>query len=106
MKISKLILFFLLFCSVSRAQISITITQPPPNRFFIEDLWKIKIINSTNANKSIYLKGVITEAVKGNVITATTKAFVVAPGINSLTAAQLGSIDVAYQDGKIRDVIK
>ncbi|MBS1495170.1 MAG: hypothetical protein JST55_16810 [Bacteroidetes bacterium] len=106
MKISKLFFLLLLICGTSQAQISITITQPPPNRFYIEDLWKIKIMNGSTTNKTIYLKGLITEAVKGTVITATTKSFVVAPGINSLTAAQLGSIDVAYNDGKIKDIIK
>ena len=106
MKISKLVFLFLLICASSRAQVSIVITQPPPNRFFIEDLWKIKINNSTKSNKVVYLKGVITEAVKGPVISATTKSFTVAPGINSMTAAQLGSIDVQYQDEKIKNVIK
>lgn len=106
MKISKLIFLFLIICATSRAQVSITITQPPPNRFYIEDLWKIKIINSTTSNKSVYLKGVITENSQGNVITATTRSFMIAPGINSMTAAQLGSIDVAYKNDKIKDVIR
>lgn len=106
MKISKLVFLFLLICTVSRAQISITITQPPPNRFYIEDLWKIKIINGSTSNKSIYLKGIVTESSLGNVITATTRAFAVSPGINSLTAAQLGSIDVAFLNDKIKNSIK
>lgn len=106
MKINKLIILFLLICASSTAQVSITITQPPPNRFYIEDLWKIKIINSTTSNKSVYMKGVITENSRGNVITATTKSFIIAPGINSMTAAQLGSIDVAYKNDKIKDVIR
>lgn len=106
MKISKLIFLILLICATSQAQISITITQPPPNRFYIEDLWKIKIINGTGANKSVYLKGIVSESIQGNVITATTKTFSIAPGINSLTAAQLGSIDVSYKDSRIKDAIK
>jgi hypothetical protein len=106
MKTPKLIFLFLLICSASQAQISITITQPPPNRFYIEDLWKIKIINSTTANRSVYLKGVIFENSQGEVITATTRSFIITPGINSMTGAQLGSIDVAYKSDKIKDVIR
>jgi len=63
-------------------------------------------MNSTKSSKSVYLKGVITESVQGNVISATTKTFVLAPGINFMTAAQLGSIDVSYKDNKIKDVIR
>jgi len=106
MRITALIFLILLFSASSRAQISITITQPPPNRFYIEDLWKIKILNSTNSNKTVYLKGTINEAVQGNVITATSQSFVIAPGLNTLTGGQLGSVDVSYKNNNVKEAIK
>lgn len=101
-----IIIFFLLGFSNSYSQVSLTITQPPPNQFFVEDLWRISIINSGKANRTIYLKGIVTESSQGNLIEATTRSFVIAPGINALSAKQLGNIDIAYKDNTIKQVIE
>lgn len=106
MKTKFFIILFLLGFSNSYSQVSLTITQPPPNQFFVEDLWRINIVNSSTANRTVYLKGIVTESVQGNIIEATTHPFIVTPGINALNAKQLGSINITYKDNTIKQVIE
>jgi hypothetical protein len=102
-----LALFLITFCDKNlNAQVTIILQQPPPNRLLIEDLWKLRIINSSKNSYLVYLTATVTEAVAGQILDGTSKNLTITPGLNILTSNEVGNVDVHYLNEDIKNIIK
>jgi hypothetical protein len=88
------------------SQVSIFLQQPPPNQLLIEDLWKLRVVNSSLNPYKVYLTATVTEATLGQVLSGSSKNFNVPTGIKFITQADLGSVNVQYSNGNIKNIIE
>lgn len=74
-KIFNILLLFMILINgrYSYSQVQVLLQQPPPNQLHIEDLWKLTLNNTSGGSYSVYLVGKVTEASRGEVLTAVTK---------------------------------
>jgi len=88
------------------AQVSVILQQPPPFQFKIENMWKVTLINPTQTSLTVYLQGVATESTKGQIVTATTAAFLLPPGVKVINSRELNPMNVHVNNSKYTDVIQ
>lgn len=89
----------------SYSQVQVLLQQPPPNQLHIEDLWKLTLNNTSGGSYSVYLVGKVTEASRGEVLTAVTKNFILNQGLKVLNSKELGDVEINYQNKDIEDMI-
>jgi len=100
------LLFFLGIQSISLAQVTVVLQQPPPYQFKIENMWKVTLVNPTNTTYTVYLKGTATESTQGQIVEATTATFLLPPGLKRVSTHDLMPMKIEATNGKYSDVVK
>ncbi|MHB8579578.1 MAG: hypothetical protein ACYDA4_06920 [Ignavibacteriaceae bacterium] len=97
----------LLFSQIDiNAQVAVVLQQPPPYQFKIENMWKVTLINSTKTTYTVYLRGVATESTQGQIVSATTASFSLAPGIKVVNSRELVPMSITVNNNKYADVVQ
>lgn len=98
-----LILLFLTISCIANSQVTVTLDQPPPFQFRVENMWKVTL-NNTRADVRVYLTGSVR---KGNaqIIDATTSAFSLARGMKRVSAAEMSPIDLKKYNNDIEQTL-
>lgn len=96
---------FLFSTLAAQGQVTLILTQPPPNQLRISDLWRVDLINSGRETVKVYLHGVATEARDGLIVDATSSSFMLPPGRLSVTGPTLEPIDVNESHPRYRDIV-
>lgn len=102
--ISLLLLF--LVVNVSKSQVIVQLQQPPPNQLLIEDLWKLRTINSSQNSYNVYLTATVTEATLGQILSGSSKNFTIPTGIKFINQSDLGDVNVQYSNEEIKNIIE
>lgn len=110
-KYKQLFYFFILLIlfslqSIDLAQVTVVLQQPPPYQFKIENMWKVTLINPTKTTYNVYLHGAATESTKGQIVAATTAAFLVPPGVKVVNTHELAPMHIDVSNSKYADVIQ
>ncbi|RPI06990.1 MAG: hypothetical protein EHM64_00915 [Ignavibacteriae bacterium] len=88
------------------AQVTVVLQQPPPFQFKIEHMWKVTLINPTTTTYRVYLHGVASESAKGQIVSATTAAFSLAPGVKVVNSRELVPMSVDVNNNKYANVVE
>ncbi|MFZ1459537.1 MAG: hypothetical protein WAU38_01955, partial [Ignavibacteria bacterium] len=98
-----IILLILLSTGILYSQVTLTLDQPPPFQFRVENMWKVTL-NNTGAEVRVYLTGSV---MKGNsqIIDATTSAFNLARGMKRVSAAEMSPIDLKKYNNDIEQTL-
>ncbi len=89
--------------------VTVRLRQPPPNQLRYSDLWEVDLLNPTRTTFTVRI--ISTVRVNGNdglVLTATSSAFSLPPGMKSFTAAtanQLSPVQTQYRISRYRDAV-
>lgn len=105
-KILIIILFILLVSDLIVSQVTVTLRQPPPYQFKVEDLWKVTLTNTTQTTYNVYLYGIATNSQDGKIVDANTKTFALKPGTTVVTASHVSPINIKEKNKKYEDAIK
>jgi hypothetical protein len=100
-------LLIILFVSsaYSQNQVIVRLTQPPPNKLGIAELWSLELVNTTGREIRAYAVGTVSEARDGLILEATSKLFTIKPGRNVYTYRDFPNADVRYHNSRYRDII-
>jgi uncharacterized coiled-coil DUF342 family protein len=87
--------------------VSITVTPPPPNQLTIPDLWQVTLVSAGDEQLALFLRGTVTEAADGVVLTGTTSPFEVPPGgiPVMVTARDLEPIDIDAANSRYERIV-
>ncbi|MBK6539150.1 MAG: hypothetical protein IPG09_15760 [Ignavibacteria bacterium] len=98
-----IILLILLSTGILYSQVTLTLDQPPPFKFMVENMWKVTL-NNTGADVRVYLTGSV---MKGNaqIIDATTSAFSLPRGMKRVNAAEMSPIDLKKYNNDIEQTL-
>ncbi|RPI13561.1 MAG: hypothetical protein EHM58_18210 [Ignavibacteriae bacterium] len=104
----KKIIFFLsiILTPVTFSQVTVTLRQPPPYQFKVEDFWKVTLNNASQNTYNVYLYGIATGNNDGKIVDANTKVFALKPGTTIVTAAHVSPIQIKEKNKKYEDAIK
>lgn len=100
-----LITCFFVCCSsnlFAQTQVIVNVQQPPYNQLNTEDLWKIRLNNTTNDVLSVYLFGTLSEENAGLIATGTSSVFTLSPGMKMVNAHELTPISIDYPNPDLR----
>jgi hypothetical protein len=91
-------IFVCIYCLYSQlyAQVEVSIQIPPPNKFGVEDLWKLTLVNTTTGALRVFLKGTVTESKAGLIVTAVSKSFDLPSGTKIFTYSNYGELDPEF----------
>jgi len=104
--ISTFTILILFFHINIYAQVTVVLQQPPPYQFNVDYMWKVTLINPTNTTYKIYLTGVATESLQGQIIKATSAAFSLAPGVKIINTHDLIPMKVEATNNRYTSVVK
>lgn len=98
LKISLFIylLLLLLLVNTSKSQVIVQLQQPPPDKLYEEDLWKLTLVNSSQTTLKIYLNGTVTEATDGKILDSKSTVFDLPPGMKVIQRSQIEPIESKY----------
>ena len=88
-----------------RAQVTVLLHQPPPNRLNVEDLWKIDLTNNTGKTISVKLRGTATESSEGLIFEGSSSVFDLAPGFTKVSIPEISPLDVSYANEKYKEIV-
>jgi len=83
LKISFIVTMILAFIR-TEAQVSVVLFTSPAKQFFIDDLWKTTLINTSVKPVNTYAQFIIRNGSVNNVLTLTTQLITLMPGVNHL----------------------
>ncbi|MEK9137320.1 MAG: hypothetical protein AAB393_09360, partial [Bacteroidota bacterium] len=92
--------------SISHAQITVILQQPPPYQFKVEHIWKLTLVNPTQTTYRISLHGRATELYEGLIVDATTTTFALPPGTKIINPRELVPINIRDANPKYRVVVQ
>jgi hypothetical protein len=94
-------------CAVPlKAQVIVTLQQPPAFEFKIEHMWRLTLNNTSRLNLNVYMIGRATEKNSGNSVRAITGEFALPPGLKVLRPREIRIIDVQESNSRYTDVVK
>ncbi len=87
--------------------VSVSVTPPPPNQLTIPDLWKVTIVSAGDEQLALFLRGTVTEATDGVILTGTSSPIEVPPGgvPVMVTARDLEPIDIDAADSRYERIV-
>lgn len=103
--------FIILFVAISanlQAQsdkVRIKLSQPPPNKLGVGDMWNLELNNTTGKDIKIYLTGTATEEKDGLIIEGKSKVFTVKPGRSNHKYNDFTGAEIKYNNGKYKEII-
>ncbi|HXB10535.1 MAG TPA: hypothetical protein VNZ45_01000, partial [Bacteroidia bacterium] len=83
-----LLLTIVLCVLQGNAQVSVILYPSPAKQFFIDDLWKTTLINTSTSSNHVIIQCQIKTGNSQDVLTITTQAVTLSPGANSLNATE------------------
>jgi hypothetical protein len=78
------------------AQVSVVFYPSPAKQFFIDDIWKTTLINTSTAIVNVNVQCAIRTGGSLNVLTVTTQVMTLTPGANHFSAIESGSAKWVY----------
>lgn len=102
------IVLALVLCSgfaVAQTEVSVQLFQPAPNQLKIADLWRIKLVNTTQNTYTVCLFGTLEETAIGKLLVdATTARFTLPPGTKIVSGSEIQPIDANYYDDRYKQI--
>ncbi|MFZ1321294.1 MAG: hypothetical protein WAT71_07030 [Ignavibacteria bacterium] len=98
-----LLIVILLISGTIFSQVTVTLQQPPPFQFKVEDMWKVTL-NNTGADVSVYLTGSVTRGTVP-VVTATTAVFDLPQGMKKVSSQEMSPIDLKEYNNNIEQTL-
>jgi len=86
-------------------KVLIKLSQPPPNKLGVGDMWNLELTNTTKSDLKIYLTGTATEEKDGLIIDGKTKVFTIKPGRSTYKYNDFSGAEVKYNNGKYKEII-
>ena len=80
------VLFFV--CQDTKAQVSVVLFTSPAKQFFIDDLWKSTLINTSTSSINVYVQFQIRDNATSDVLTLTTQVITLTAGANHLNSSE------------------
>lgn len=74
--------------SETKAQVSVVLYTSPAKQFFIDDLWRSTIINTSSSPVTVSLQFQIHDNAASDVLTLTTQSITLTPGANHLSSSE------------------
>ncbi len=90
----------------SQSQITVTLRQPPPYQFKVEDFWKVTLHNTTQNTYNVYLYGIATKTGEGKIVDANTSKFQLPPGTRIVQPKDISPINIIDKKKAYEDAIK
>ncbi|MBE2228180.1 MAG: hypothetical protein IAE93_12575 [Ignavibacteria bacterium] len=107
--LQKLTAIFILLAALTSLhagdKVRIILSQPPPNKLGVGDMWNLELTNTTNAEMKIYLTGTATEEKDGLIIEGRTKVFTIKPGRSTYKYNDFSGAEIKYNNGKYKEII-
>lgn len=98
-----------LCCSPSAAfaqTVQLILTQPPPGRFGVQDLWSLQLVNASTVPVSVVLRGEVNESNNGEIYVVESAALSVKPGTSRLSYADIPSPRVLKSVPKYQEALQ
>ena len=78
--------------------VEVELLSPPPGQMYVEDLWRVRLTNTSTETFSVYLFVTIEEVSRGLLMDATTSVFILPPGTMVLSSVELSPISTEFYD--------
>jgi outer membrane protein assembly factor BamB len=85
--------------------VSVELMYPPAGQMYVEDLWRVRLYNSSSEVFSVYLFVTIELAGAGLLMDATTATFLLPPGILVLSSTELSPISTEFYDSNFEESV-
>jgi len=82
--------------------VEIQLISPPPGAFYIQDLWRIHLNNTSTELFDVYIYTTVERNGFGLVMEATTASFLLPPGLLSLGTVDLSPISTVFYDDNVQ----
>lgn len=105
--LSYLIVMFSLSATFSKlqAQINVTLQQPLPFQFKIENFWRVVLVNIGEDPLNIYLVGTAIDQMEERIIEATSSVITLQRGTKILTGRDLGPFEIHESETRYSNLI-
>src|SRR5579883_830865 len=102
-----LLVFLMMVLSFkSEAQVAVNLFPSPADQFFIDDLWKTTIVNAGTSNVNVSVQFQIKDNSQSTVLTVTTQAITLSPGLNRLSTSEGLSGKWAYGNQQASSILQ
>jgi len=78
--------------------VEVELLSPPPGQLYVEDLWRVRLTNTSTETFSVFLFVTIEESLQGLLMDATTSVFTLPPGTMYISSAELSPISTEFYD--------
>ena len=85
--------------------VEVELLSPPPGQMYVEDLWRVRLTNSSAETFSVFLFVTIEEASQGLLMDATTSAFLLPPGTLFMSSVELSPISTEFYDNQFEESV-
>ena len=100
------IMVFLLIPLATKAQVQMTLQQPPVKRLKVQDLWNIQFNNPQDLNRRVYLVAKVNKAKTGQKVARfRTEAFGLPPGLKRLDPQRVNVTQRKFSDAELESVL-
>ncbi|MCK5115344.1 MAG: PQQ-like beta-propeller repeat protein [Candidatus Aegiribacteria sp.] len=80
--------------------VEVELISPPPGQIYVEDLWRVRLYNTSSEIFSVYMFITVEIAGAGLIMDATTGVFLLPPGIVNLSSVELSPINTEFYDSE------
>ena len=100
------VLVFLLMPLATKAQVQMTLQQPPVKRLKVQDLWNIQFNNPQNLNRRVYLVAQVNNAKTGQKVARfRTDGFGLPAGLKRLDPQRVNVTQREFSDSEVENVL-
>lgn len=85
--------------------IEVILHPPPPGKLFIQDLWRIELINTSAEAFEVYMHLQVERQGQGLIMEATSSVFAVPPGVTVVADADISPIETTFYDPEYEDIL-
>ncbi len=80
--------------------VEVELISPPPGQIYVEDLWRVRLFNTSSEIFSVYMFITVEVTGAGLLMDATTAVFLLPPGILNLSSLDLSPINTEFYDSE------
>ncbi len=91
--------------SFPQLPIEVELLSPPPGQMYVEDLWRVRLTNTSSVTFSVYLFVTIEDAAQGLLMDATTSVFLLPPGTLFMSSVELSPISTEFYDNEFEESV-
>jgi hypothetical protein len=85
--------------------IEVILHPPPPGKLFLQDLWRIELINTAAEGFEVYMHLQVERQGQGLIMEATSSVFPVPPGVTVVAETDISPIETNFYDPQYEDIL-